>query len=92
MYEWNGGENQKFMFVHLGGNRYTIFSAKSNQIIEVAGDDENSGARLAVGHQSKKASEYFDLIPANFQGLPNAFYLKTFACKAVDVSGGLGVN
>lgn len=92
LYEWNGGDNQKFMFVKLGGNRYTIYSAKTNQIVEVAGDDENNGARVVVGHQSKKASEYFDLIPANFHGLHNAFYIKTFACKAVDVAGGQGVN
>lgn len=44
------------MFTHLGGNRFAIFSAKTNQIIEVAGDNESNGARLTVGHQNKKAS------------------------------------
>jgi hypothetical protein len=67
----------------LGGNKYALFSAKSNQIVEVSHDDESNGARLACGHQNKKASEYFELIPANFNGLPNAFYIKTFNCKAV---------
>ena len=34
-WENNGGDNQKFFFTHLGVNRYSIFSAKNNQIVEV---------------------------------------------------------
>lgn len=37
IWESNEGDNQKFFFTHLGGNRYCIFSAKNNQIIEVVG-------------------------------------------------------
>jgi len=33
VWEYNGGDNQKFLFTLLGGNKYAIFSAKSNQII-----------------------------------------------------------
>ena len=36
IWEFNKGENQKFYFTYLGGNRYAIFSAKNDQIIEVA--------------------------------------------------------
>jgi len=39
LWQWTGGDNQKFMFTHLGGNRYSIFSAKTNQIIEIANSD-----------------------------------------------------
>lgn len=56
LWEWSNGENQKFMFTHLGGNRYAMFSAKTNQIIEVPDNDESNGARLRAGHQNKKAS------------------------------------
>ena len=80
------------MFTHLGGNRYSIFSAKTNEIVEIANSDSAKGSRLTLGHQNKKASEYFELIPANFQGKPNAFYIKTFNCMAVDVCGGQAVN
>jgi len=33
VWEYNGGDNQKFFFTLLGGNKYAIFSSKSNQII-----------------------------------------------------------
>ena len=69
-----------------------MFSAKTNQIIEIAESKEENGARVTCGNQNKKASEFIDLIPANFNGLNNAFYLKTFCCKAVDVSGGQASN
>ena len=92
IWENNGGDNQRFFFTHLGGNRYAMFSAKNNQIIEVAGDNEGNGARLTCGHQNKKASEYIEFIPANFNGLSTVFYLKTFCCKAVEVSGGQATN
>ncbi len=76
----------------MGGNRYAIFSANNNQILEVSGDGEDNGARITCGNQNKKASEYFEFIPANFNGLGNAFYLKTFCCKAVEISGGQAAN
>ena len=73
---------------HIWAEIDTLFSVQRTirLIVEVAGDNEDNEARLTCGHQNKKASEYFEFIPANFNGLSTAFYIKTFCCKAVEVS------
>jgi hypothetical protein len=37
-------------------------------------------------------NEFWELVPANFMNKPNAFYLKSFCGKTLDVNGGNAHN
>jgi len=88
IYEWNGGHNQKFYFQSAGGNKYGIFSAKTNQTVEIPNVSQSNGTRVVCGQPNMQVNEYWELVPANFMGKPNAFYIKSFCGKALDVKGG----
>lgn len=88
IYEWNGGANQQFTFHSIGGNKFGIFSAKTHQTVEVPNGSQHNGSRIVCSQPNKQVNEFWELVPANFMGKPNSFYLKSFCGKALDVQGG----
>jgi len=88
IYEWNNGANQKFYFQPIGGNKFGIFSAKTHQTVEVPQGSQHNGTRIICSQANKQVNEFWELVPANFMGKPNAFYIKSFCGKALDVKGG----
>lgn len=88
IYEFNNGANQKFYFQSIGGNKYGIFSAKTHQTVEVPNGSSQNGTRIVCSQANKQVNEFWELVPANFMGKPNAFYIKSFCGKTLDVKGG----
>lgn len=88
IYESNNGANQRFYFQSIGGNKYGIFSAKTHQTVEVPQGSSQNGTRIVCSQANKQVNEFWELIPANFMGKQNAFYIKSFCGKALDVKGG----
>lgn len=87
LYEWHNSSNQKFYFQSIGGNKYGIFSSHNNQTVEIPNGNQNSGTRVVCGQPNMQVNEFWELIPASFMGKPNAFYIKSFNGKTIDVHG-----
>jgi hypothetical protein len=92
IFNWGNTANQKFYFQSIGGNKYGIFSAKTNQTVEVPQGSQHNGTRILVSQAHKQVNEFWELVPASFNGLNNAFYIKSFCGKALDVKGGVCQN
>ena len=59
IYEWGNGANQKFYFQSLGGNKYGIFSAKTNQTVEVPNGSQHNGTRINCSQANKQVNEFW---------------------------------
>lgn len=94
LYKWNNGANQKFAFRAVGNNKYAIFCSKNNMTVEVPEGQNKDGVQITCSQPNKKDNEFWELIPCNdahFKG-KNAFYIKSWCGKALDVCEGKAKN
>ena len=87
LYEWKNSSNQKFYFQSAGGNKWGIFSVQSNWTVEIPNASHVKGTRVVCGQPSMQANEMWELIPANFMGKPNSFFIKGCSGQVIDVYG-----
>jgi hypothetical protein len=59
LYEWQNSPNQKFYFQSAGGNKYGIFSVKTNQTVEVPNGSTSNGARLICSQPNMQVNEFW---------------------------------
>lgn len=81
--------NQKFLIQSVGNGRYAFFNAKNNLTVEVPSQD--NGCRVHCSQPNKQQNEFWELVPANgVKGFENknAFYIKSYNGKCLDVSEG----
>ena len=53
IYDWNNGANQKFAFRAVGGGKYAIFNAKTNQTLEVPKGSTKNGEQIHCSQPNK---------------------------------------
>lgn len=87
LYEWHNSANQKFYFQSAGNNKWGIFSAGSNLTVEIPNSSTFKGTRVVCSQPNMQQNEMWELVPANFMGKPNAFYLKGCSGQVMDVYG-----
>ena len=56
IFNWGNTANQKFYFQSIGGNKYGIFSAKTNQTVEVPQGSQHNGTRILVSQAHKQVN------------------------------------
>ncbi len=70
MVEWsaNGGTNQEWSFVSLGGGQYQLVNASSALVLDVSGGSTSSGAPVIQWNANGGANQEWSLTPANGGG------------------------
>jgi hypothetical protein len=56
LFEYKHGQNQKFYFQSVGGNKYGIFNAQNNKTVEIHQGNSNNGTRVVCSQPNKQAN------------------------------------
>lgn len=94
LYKWNNGANQKFGFRSVGGGKFAMFCSMNNMAIKIPEGNKDNGTQIVCSQANKKENEFWVFIPCvdlKFKG-KNAFYIKSFCGKALDVFDGKAKN
>lgn len=84
-WSWNGGDDQKWDLVHLGGGQYKLVGVASGKLLEVTGASTNNGAVIQIWPSNNNNCQKWTLTPSG----DGAFkLLNVNSGKAIDVSGG----
>jgi hypothetical protein len=82
---WNGGDDQKWDLVHLGGGQYKLTGVASGKLLEVTGASTSNGAVVQIWPSNNNNCQKWTITPAG----DGAFkFLNVNSAKAMDVSSG----
>jgi hypothetical protein len=82
---WNGGNDQKWDLVHLGGGQYKLTGVASGKLLEVTNASGSNGAIIQIWPSNNNNCQKWTITPAG----DGAFkFLNVNSAKAMDVSSG----
>ena len=82
---WNGGTDQKWDLVHLGGGQYKLTGVASGKLLEVTGASTSNGAVVQIWPSNNNNCQKWTITPAG-----DGFFklVNVNSGKAMDVSSG----